>query len=107
MLLKYLISNKNHGRLRNNHFMQLFTVLYSGNVWQGESLTNLVNEHNFAKLKLSKRHMHVTKQWDCTPIHQTFFAKSFIKSISPNIITAKHSRYTVTCKQKAKHCSGQ
>ena len=36
--------------------------------------------------------MHITKQLDCTPIHQTFFVKSFIKS---NIIAAKHSRYTV------------
>ena len=43
-------------------------VPYSGNVWWGKSLANLVNEHNFAKLKPSKRHMHITKQWDCTPI---------------------------------------
>ena len=57
---------------------------------------NLVNEHNFAKLKPSKRHMHVTKQWNCMPIRQKFFAKSFIKSISPpNIIAAKYSHYTV------------
>ena len=27
-----------------------------------ESLANLANEHNFAKLKPSKHHMHVTKQ---------------------------------------------
>ena len=39
--------------------------------------------------------MHITKQWDCTPIRQTFFTKSFIKLISPKIITAKHSRYMV------------
>ena len=70
-------------------------VPYSGNVWRGESLANLANEHNFAKLKPSKRHMQVTKQWDCTPICQTFFAKSFIRSISPNIIAAKHFCYTV------------
>ena len=37
-------------------------ILYIGNVWRGESLANLANEHNFAKLKPSKRHicMHVT-----------------------------------------------
>ena len=35
-------------------------IPYSGNVWQKESLANLVNEHNLAKLKPSKRHMHIT-----------------------------------------------
>ena len=38
--------------------------------------------------------MHITQQF-YTLIRQTFFAITFIKSILPNIIAAKHSRYTV------------
>ena len=34
-------------------------ILYSGNVWRWESLANLANEHNFAKLKpIQMSHAH-------------------------------------------------
>ena len=75
----------------NNFHMKIsqFTVLpYSGNVWRGESLENLANEHNFAKLKPSKCHMHVTMQWDYTSIRQAFF-----RHIIYQINFAKHYRH--------------
>ena len=71
-------------------------IPYSGNAWRRESLANLANKHNSTKLKPSKCHMHIKQQLDCTPICRTFFAKTFINSILPNIITAKHSCYMVS-----------
>ena len=40
--------------------------------------------------------MHVTKQWDCTPIRQTFLPNYLSNQFrQTNIIAAKHSRYMV------------
>ena len=61
-------------------------IPYIGNVWQEENLANLAIEQNFAKLKPSKHHMHIT--YIAIGLYTNlpnFFAKTFIKSISPNI----------------------
>ena len=52
----------------------------------GVSLVNLANEYNFAKLKPSKRYMHITRQY--LPICQTFIHK-----IIYQINFAKHYRH--------------
>ena len=62
-----------------NYCMLIEIPLMSGR----GSFANLVNEHNFVKLKLSKHHMHMQYciyYLDCT-ICQIFFAKTFINSI--------------------------
>ena len=52
-------------------------VLYSGKVWRGESLTNLVNRPRFAKLKPSKLVLTINNLLADLLIHQTFFYQMF------------------------------
>jgi len=70
-------------------------VPYSGKVWQGESLANLVNHPWFAKLKPSKFLLTVITFWLNLFICQTFFAKCSKWVNSPNFSPAKLSHYTI------------
>ena len=61
----------------------------------GESLVNLVNNQQFAKLKPSKLVVTNNNLLADLFINQTFFAKIFIYPLSPHIITTKLSLYMV------------
>ena len=59
----------------NNHTQYLLVLPYSGKVWWGESLTNLVNRPRFAKLKLSKLVITINYLLADLLIRQTFFCQ--------------------------------
>jgi len=54
-------------------FWKTLHIPYSGKVWQGESLTNLVNHPWFTKLKPSKFLLTIITFWLNLFIRQTFF----------------------------------
>ena len=57
-----------------------YKLPYSGNVWRGESLTNLANRPCFAKLKPSKLVITINNSLPDLLIRQTFFRKMVGKS---------------------------
>ena len=63
-------------------------ILYSGDIWWGESLANLVNHMQFDKLTLSKLVVTISNLLADLFIRQTYITKVFIHSLSPNIIAA-------------------
>ena len=72
------------------------TILYSGKVWQVESLVNLANRLRFAKLKPSKVVVTINNPLADLFIRQTFFHQTFEKSkFASNILPTKLSHYTV------------
>ena len=70
-------------------------ILYSGKVWQGESLANLVNRPLFTKLKPSKLVLTIKNLLADLLIRQTFFCQMLKRVNSPNFPPAKLSRYMV------------
>ena len=68
-----------------------FYLLYSGKVWQGESLTNLANRPRFAKLKPSKLVLTINNLLADLLICQMLETSQFAKHPPPT----KLSRYTV------------
>ena len=70
-------------------------IPYSGRDWQVESLANMANHLQFAKLKASKVVVTINNPLADLFIHQTFSAKCLKRVNSPNILPAKLSRYTV------------
>ena len=72
----------------------IYAVPYSGIVWWVESLANLVNRLQFAKLKPSKVVVTINKLW---LIYS--FTKHLKRVILPNILPAKLSCYVILCKR--------
>ena len=56
------------------------TIPYSGKVWRGESLANLANRLQFAKLKPSKLVVTIDNPLADLLIRQTFFRQTLEKS---------------------------
>ena len=78
----------------NNNFVaclcaQRLIILYSGDIWWGKSLANLVNHLQFDKLTPSKLVVTINNLLADLFIHQTFITEVFIHPLSPNIIAAK------------------
>ena len=61
-------------------------MLYSGKVWRGESLANLVNGLRFAKLKPSKLIVTIDN-----PLADLFIRQTFFRQTLENSRFAKHS----------------
>ena len=68
---------------------------YSRKVWQVESLANLANRLQFAKLKPSKLVVTIDNPLADLFISQTFSTKCLKTVNLPNILPAKLSHYTV------------
>ena len=72
-------------------------IPYSGKVWQGASLANLVNHPWFTKLKPSKLIITINNLLDDLLIHQTLFHQMLEKSQFTKLSPTKLSCYTVYC----------
>jgi len=81
--------------INNFAYRMYFLLPYSRKVWQEESLANLANQKQFAKLKPSKFLLTIITFWLNLFIRQTFFTKCSKQANSPNFTSTKVSCYTV------------
>ena len=78
-----------------DHIRPIRQIPYSGKVWRVESLANLANRLQFAKLKPSKVVVTINNPLADLSFAKLFSAKRLKIANSPYILPAKLSRYTV------------
>ena len=77
-------------------YLSELVVLYSGNVWQGENLMSLANEHNFIKLKAIQISHAPYKTITLYTILPNYLSNQFPQTVSlPNIPAIWYSKNAI------------